>query len=159
MYILMALLFFSFSCASDKEAVVSNTNNPVATLNNHAEIIAVSVTGGNGNYNFSVSVNSPDTGCNQYADWWEIISEEGHLISRRILLHSHVNEQPFSRSQNGVLVSQNRVLIIRAHMNTTGYGNQAFIGSIATGFESILLTNDFASDLAIKNPLPSNCAF
>ena len=64
----------------------------------HADVTAVSATGEAGAYTFDATVRSPDTGCNSYADWWEVVSPNGELLYRRVLLHSHVDEQPFTRS-------------------------------------------------------------
>ena len=86
-----------------------------------AEVTSVSVSGGAGAYTFSVGVKSPDTGCEQYADWWEVLSEDAQLIYRRILTHSHVTEQPFTRSGGPVTVDTGQIIIIRAHMNNLGY--------------------------------------
>ena len=61
---------------------------------------------------FPSIVASPDTGCDQYANWWEVITEDGALIYRRILGHSHVNEQPFIRSGVGVVIDENQVVIV-----------------------------------------------
>jgi len=106
-----------------------------------------------------VGISSPDTGCEQFADWWEIITENGTLLSRRILLHSHVNEQPFTRSNGGVTITSDQIVIIRAHMNTLGYGTEVFKGSITSGFSATTISGDFASELATQAPLPSGCAF
>ena len=110
-------------------------------------------------YIFSVTISSPDLGCQQYADWWEIIDTDGNLLSRRILAHSHVNEQPFTRAGAPTNISSATEVYIRAHMNTTGYGIKVFKGSVANGFTSDNLEVEFAKDLEKIEPLPSNCAF
>jgi len=125
----------------------------------HAEVLEVAVTGDEENYTFSVTLKSPDTGCEQFADWWEVITPEGDLIYRRILLHSHVNEQPFTRSGGPVKVGENRALIIRAHMNTSGYGTVSMRGSVSAGFKRVTLPGDFAVSLEKEKPLPTGCAF
>lgn len=132
--------------------VVSNTAA-------QAEVLSISVGGEPNNYQFSVEIQSPDTGCELYADWWEVIDEDGNLIYRRILLHSHPNEQPFIRSGGPVPVQASTMIIIRAHMHPGGYGNAALIGSILDGFEPVTLANDFATNLETTPPLPDECAF
>lgn len=124
-----------------------------------ADVEAVEVGGTPNNYTFSVTVSSPDTGCEQYADWWEVIKPSGELLDRRILLHSHVNEQPFTRSSSGIEISPTETVIIRGHMNETGYGGQVLKGSVSSGFEPLILPESFASDLESVSPQPSDCAF
>lgn len=124
-----------------------------------AKIVSVSAFGEVQNYTFKVGISSPDLGCDQYADWWEVVDLEGNLIYRRILLHSHVNEQPFVRSGGPVAIDENQTVIVRAHMNNSGYGMQAFQGNIKKGFQQIKLEEGFAADLETQAPLPSECAF
>jgi hypothetical protein len=126
---------------------------------NFAEVISVQVSGSEGAYQFSVQVSSPDTGCDQYADWWEVVTDQGELVYRRVLLHSHVGEQPFTRSGGPVAIDADSVVWLRAHMNTVGYGGQALKGSVQNGFEPAELSPDFATDLAEQPPLPEGCAF
>ncbi|MEO0948865.1 MAG: hypothetical protein AAFY11_12110, partial [Cyanobacteria bacterium J06641_5] len=108
---------------------------------------------------FAVTIRSPDTGCGQYADWWEVLAEDGELLYRRVLAHSHVGEQPFTRSGGPVAVAADRVIIVRAHMHPTGYGTQALRGTIATGFEEIALPEGFVAAAATEAPQPPPCAF
>lgn len=124
-----------------------------------AHVLSVSVSGDPGAYTFTVEISSPDLGCEQYADWWEVIDEDGNLIYRRILAHSHVNEQPFSRSGGAVLVEADTVVWVRAHMNPGGYGGSALKGSVQDGFFPADLSADFASDLDRTPPIPDGCAF
>ena len=125
----------------------------------HADVKLVSVSGSPGSYSFSVTVRSPDTGCDKYADWWEVLSSEGRLIYRRVLLHSHVGEQPFTRSGGPVNVRPDETIIVRAHMNDTAYGGVALRGNVATGFTQTQLPPAFAKDIEEQQPKPQGCAF
>jgi hypothetical protein len=129
-----------------------------ATIN-VADVISVDVSGNEGAYQFSIGISSPDTGCDQYADWWEVITVDGELIYRRILLHSHVNEQPFVRSGGPVSIAPDTEVIVRAHMNTGGYGGSAFRGTVLSGFGEVELAPNFAANLSETPPLPDGCAF
>jgi hypothetical protein len=124
-----------------------------------ANVIKVTVTGNPGAYTFSVTVKSPDTGPDQYADWWEVLSSNGRLLYRRILLHSHVDEQPFTRSGGPVPIGPHDAVFVRAHMSTAGYGGVAFHGSVAQGFVETELPSDFAADVELLEPQPEDCAF
>ena len=124
-----------------------------------ADVLSVEVSGSPNAYQFSVQIASPDTGCEQYADWWEVLSEQGQLLYRRILLHSHVNEQPFVRSGGPVNIEADTVILIRAHMNKAGYGGITIKGTVQSGFNEVSLSPDFAVDIETTPPLPEGCDF
>lgn len=128
-------------------------------LKQFADILSVSVSGEAGAYQFTVEVSSPDSGCEQFADWWEVFSEDGKLLYRRILLHSHVSEQPFIRSGGPVDITANTVVYVRAHMNTVGYGGLLMKGTVQDGFKSAEVEAGFGSDLERTPPQPEDCAF
>jgi len=134
-------------------------NLSVEGNNKYADVTDVSISGDANNYTFSVTLSSPDNGCKQYADWWEVISENGDLVYRRILGHSHTNEQPFKRSGGKIDISANQTVWIRAHMNNNGYGGITFKGSKASGFNQVEMPDGFALDLEKARPLPDGCAF
>ena len=158
LYFIFPLLFISSCNSSDNSAII--TDDEITPTTEQAEIVSVSTSGNENSYNFSVGILSPDTGCEQYANWWEVISEDGtELIYRRILGHSHVNEQPFVRSGGLVEITENQIVIIRAHMNTSGYGVKTYKGSKSSGFNAFTVSDDFASNLATQEPLPTSCAF
>ena len=123
------------------------------------DVTAVETTGSAGSYSFRVTISSPDTGCEQYADWWEVLGEDGELLYRRVLLHSHVAENPFTRSGSPVPVDPDTTVWVRAHMNNSGYGGMAMKGSVASGFEQAALPANFAPGVATQSPLPDGCNF
>jgi len=124
-----------------------------------ANVFSVTVSGQSNQYQVSVGVSSPDTGCEQFADWWEILSEDGELIYRRILLHSHVNEQPFTRSGGPVDIEEDTVVYIRAHMNQAGFGGNIMKGSVKSGFAIVEIPPDFSPGIENEPPLPTGCNF
>jgi hypothetical protein len=124
-----------------------------------ADVVSVEVTGSPNAYQFSVGIASPDEGCHQYADWWEVLSEEGELVYRRILTHSHVNEQPFVRSGGPVTIGADTVVVVRAHLHPGGYGGRVMRGTVQSGFEEVELGSDFAAEVESAPPQPTECAF
>ena len=153
--LLPAIIFVSsFACQQDSK--------PSAITSDPAIVQEVKVSGSESSYTFAVTLKSPDTGCEQYANWWEVVSADGKsLIYRRILGHSHVNEQPFTRSSGAVAIAADTEVIVRAHMYSSGYGEGliAMKGSVANGFIAYDAALDFGSSLENADPQPTGCAF
>ena len=124
-----------------------------------ANVINVSTNGTTGNYRFLVTVQSDETGCKQYANWWEVVSAEGELLYRRILFHSHPHDQPFRRSGGNVNIKNTDIIYIRAHMNTTSYSGDIFKGSVKNGFKKTNDTIKNSQQIEQMSPLPNGCAF
>ena len=147
----ISVLMIAISCTEAGSGTIQSEDET------NAVVLNVDVTGEELGYNFAVSISSPDLGCEQYADWWEIVDESGALIHRRVFSHSHIDEQPFERSSGGISVKANQTIIIRAHMNNNGYGTQALKGSVKNGFEEVELTKNFANQLAEEGTQPPDC--
>ncbi len=143
---LVLLMFYGTAQASQSEEI-------------RADVTGVTVHGSSGAYTFAVTIESDETGCDQYADWWEVLSEEGKLLYRRILVHSHPDTQPFTRSGAHVVVKEDTTIYVRAHMNKLGYVGDVFKGSVAKGLKRSEHTPLFSKDLAQQAPLPNGCAF
>lgn len=182
-FLLLCLIFFSISSCAKKtvnideevdeeieqisqplNTIINENSHPmegtfILNQDNQAVVTAVNFSGSEENYIFNVELTSPDTGCDQYADWWEIFNKEGQLIYRRILTHSHVNEQPFTRGGGLVEIKEDTFVYIRGHMNNLGYGSLVYGGTVKDGFEAIELPIEFAAELAELEPLPTSCAF
>ena len=140
------------ACAGD--------STPATPTPDLADVVAVDVTGESGAYTFAVTVRSPDTGCDRYADWWEVVDDAGaSLIYRRILAHSHVDEQPFTRTGGPVVVAEDAVVVVRAHLAPGGYGGAVMRGTVAAGFEAATLGTEWGAGLEESAPQPDGCAF
>ncbi len=155
---LCGLLLIIIACGSDDGVQPDESEQNVQDAL-QAAVTAVTVTGNDGAYQFNVTIKSPDTGCDQYANWWEVTTPDGKLLYRRILAHSHINEQPFTRNGGPVSIFKPDSVIIRGHMNPQGYGSSAFSGTIQNGFTALEIDTTFAKNLASEAPLPGPCQF
>jgi hypothetical protein len=124
-----------------------------------AGITDVFVTGTPGAYTFAVTVDSPDTGCDSYVDWWEVVTLDGELIHRHTLLHSHPDEQPFTRAGGPIAIGEDDEVVVRAHMNSMGFGVSA-LRMRATGRQTLVeLAPEFGAALESQQPQAPDCAF
>lgn len=73
-------------------------------------------------WRFDVTISHPDTGWDDYADGWEVVDADGNQLGIRPLAHPHVNEQPFTRSQSGIVIPEGMTEVyIRVSDNVNGY--------------------------------------
>lgn len=83
-------------------------------------------------WTFHVTVQHPDTGWEDYADGWDVVLPDGTVVKpdrnspfTRLLLHPHVDEQPFTRSQSGIRIPEGVTQVtIRAHDIIDGFGGR-----------------------------------
>ena len=76
-----------------------------------------------GTYRFDVTVRHADDGWEHYADKWQVVGRDGTVLGERVLAHPHDNEQPFTRSQSGIVVPEGvSTVTIRAHDKVHGWG-------------------------------------
>ncbi|SHH31781.1 hypothetical protein SAMN05444003_2785 [Cognatiyoonia sediminum] len=93
-----------------------------AAVADPVEIVAVDASKSGDTWRFSVTLQHPDTGWDHYADAWEVLDADGNRLGIRELAHPHVNEQPFTRSQSGILIPEDMdVVYIRARENVDGW--------------------------------------
>ena len=157
--IILILALMLSGCSTTIKSEILPKDTVMSENKSIARVMEVEATGKADSYTFAVTVKSPDTGCDRYADWWEVITPEGELIYRRVLLHSHVNEQPFTRTGGTVAVKPEREVIVRVHMSPDGYSSLAQQGTVESGFAATTLSEGFAANLESVEPLPQNCAF
>jgi hypothetical protein len=77
-------------------------------------------------WSVSVTLQHADTGWDHYADDWRVVDGQGNILGDRVLLHPHVDEQPFTRSLDGVSVPAGITTVyIEAHDKVHGWtGNR-----------------------------------
>jgi hypothetical protein len=119
------------------------TINPNANHAANADVLYVVARQESENvWHFSVTVEHPDTGWEDYADGWDVVLPDGTVVKpdpespfTRLLLHPHENEQPFTRSQSGILIPPHiNSVTVRAHDLVDGFGgSEVLLDLEATG--------------------------
>ena len=72
-------------------------------------------------YRVDATIRSNDTGWDYYADRFDVLSPDGTILGTRILHHPHENEQPFTRSLNGLTIPEGVTRVtVRASMKPDG---------------------------------------
>lgn len=91
------------------------------------EVEHVAVTRVFGQWRIAVTLRHADTGWDHYAIEWIVETEAGELLGRRVLLHPHVDEQPFTRSETMVLPPHIRSFRVRAKDNRGGFDSNVVL--------------------------------
>lgn len=92
-----------------------------------ADVVGVKIVKeGTGTYRFDVTVKHGDEGWNHYSDKWDVLAPDGTVLGTRTLAHPHENEQPFTRSLQGVRIPDSvENVTVRAHDSVHGFGGMA----------------------------------
>ena len=150
------------ACSAESDVDPESTQEAADHNAPAADVIAVETTAvgdpSENRFRLAVTVRSDDVGCERYADWWEVVTLDGVLLQRRILAHSHVDEQPFTRSGEAFELPPDLEVLVRAHLHPTGYAGSALRGSIENGWRPVP-SNSVATELEESGPLPAGCRF
>ena len=106
-----------------------NQPDPITRANADVTFVRV-IENSSGTWTFHVTVAHPDTGWEDYADGWDVVLPDGIVIKpdeasdfTRLLLHPHEDEQPFTRSQSGIVIPEGVTQVtVRAHDLVDGFG-------------------------------------
>ncbi|WP_028468675.1 hypothetical protein [Neptunomonas japonica] len=77
---------------------------------------------GSNHWAVNVTLKHDDSGWDHYADNWRVVDVDGNVLGDRVLFHPHVDEQPFTRGINSVLVPEGVTTVyIEAHDKVHGW--------------------------------------
>ena len=90
-------------------------------------ILDVEVSRAGMGWRFDVTLEHPDTGWDHYADGWELVDAAGNVIGHRELMHPHVDEQPFTRSLNNIMLPDGmKTIWVRARCSEEGWAGETY---------------------------------
>lgn len=76
-----------------------------------------------GTFTTAVTISSPYDTPQRYADGWRVVAPDGTLLGEHTLLHDHATEQPFTRTQSGVMIPNDvQTVTIEGRDLVNGYG-------------------------------------
>lgn len=91
------------------------------------EILGVQFDKAGGAWTVAVTILHPDTGWDHYVDGWEVLDAKGNRLGYRLLHHPHVEEQPFTRSLNALILPDGtQEVFVRAHCSVDGWSTVPF---------------------------------
>lgn len=97
------------------------------------EVVKVSFERQGGTWQVRTTLRHGDTGWGHYADAWRVVDENGTVLGTRTLYHPHENEQPFTRSLNGVTVPSGASRVfVEAHDKLHGWAKQRVAVDLGT---------------------------
>ena len=128
------------ACASADRGSETSPGVPSSEGAGNADVLYVGmVRAADDTWTFNVTVSHPDTGWEDYADGWDVVAPDGRVLKAdaespftRLLLHPHVDEQPFTRSQGGIRIPNGvKWLKVRAHDLVDGFGGREVTVNLA----------------------------
>lgn len=122
-------LLLAAGCATAATQPATATPEPTEEPITLANVISVrALLQADGDWTFDVTVQHEDTGWEHYADLWEVLAMDGEVFATRVLTHPHVEEQPFTRSQSGIVIPEGVTQVrVRAHDLVHGYGGREVV--------------------------------
>ncbi|MCD4685792.1 MAG: hypothetical protein K8S97_07635 [Anaerolineae bacterium] len=127
-------IFREFGAESTTSAPAGATAMTASAANAGVTHVRAVQTGAD-TWTLHVTVAHPDTGWDDYADGWDIVLPDGTVIKpnladpfTRLLLHPHETEQPFTRSQSGIVIPAGVTHVtVRAHDLVDGWGGREVV--------------------------------
>lgn len=101
---LLALILL-VGCSVLEDAFVQKLPGELPDADQYPDILAVELRPqGDGVYDVAVTLSSPYDTPERYADGWRVTDPDGIVLGTHTLLHDHAAEQPFTRTQRGLVI-------------------------------------------------------
>lgn len=139
-FVLAALLAFAaVGCGSSSDGAsdpsgADTTEAPAdgestdASDQQFPDIVEAEATETDGTWTFDVTVSSPYDTPERYADGWRVLDADGEVLGEHELGHDHADEQPFTRTQQGVTIPDGVAEVtIEGRDQANGYGGDTVV--------------------------------
>lgn len=104
------------------------TNASASAIAGKADVVVATATKSGNSWTISATVKHADEGWKHYANSFQVLTIKGTVLGTRVLIHPHVNEQPFTRSLGGVTIPVETTKIrVRAGDLVHGYGGKEVV--------------------------------
>lgn len=131
-YLLWILLLAVGGCINPSPSPVQTQPTPtvvqtvIAAAATFPDVLAAQLTrNGDVTFAIAVTISSPYDTPQQYADGWRVLAPDGTVLGEHTLLHDHANEQPFTRTQQNVIIPSDVLTVtIEGRDLINGYGGQ-----------------------------------
>jgi hypothetical protein len=165
MSILILVSFSAFVACGDEEAAAAAAAAAESEKKKEVAAAAVEKNVGDANvtsvfaredadstWTFHVTVKHDDVNWDDYADGWDLILSDGVPIKpdkfsgfTKAIRHPHVDEQPFTRTQRGIVLPEGTTTVTaRAHDKKGGWGGEEI---------TVDLNQRFGENFSVKRKL------
>lgn len=108
MFVLSGCELLLLAGASDAEPGPGEGDSTMAQVSGgdqFPDVLAVELRPkGEGIFDVAVTLSSPYDTAQRYADGWRVLDADGNVLGSHTLLHDHAAEQPFTRTQSGLVI-------------------------------------------------------
>ncbi|WP_231251617.1 hypothetical protein [Nocardioides furvisabuli] len=112
----------SGSATSQSSSEASGTTGSTADAD-FPDVIAVELRDDGDTYSLDVTMSSEYDSPERYADGWRVLDPDGNELGTMELAHDHAGEQPFTRSQSGLVIPDGvETITVEGHDLENGYG-------------------------------------
>lgn len=97
------------ACAGGQAGTPQATDEPTAdasTDDRYPDVVDAELTPDGEDWRLSATLSSPYDSPERYADAFRAVAPDGTVLGVRELLHDHADEQPFTRSLNGLVIPE-----------------------------------------------------
>lgn len=122
----VTIAFLVVGCGSD-DPPAESASTQVPALLDFPTVLDATATAVGDTWRFDVTISSPYDSPAQYADAWRVLDLDGTEYGIRVLTHDHAGEQPFTRSQSGIVIPDDvSTVVIGARDLVNGWSEDTY---------------------------------